>query len=156
MLEFIGSNIRGIRLQHFCLIVSVFVGFLLAYISGVNYRLPLRFISQRFAFDSLEGNKCEHPWPQMEEIANLDFVKINKTNGNRTETIREFKYTAIPNAPMYWADKVSLDQVKDAPVCGFDGKCLEEDSNKGRASICYKPVKLIENATSFEVLCEDF
>ena len=68
----------------------------------------------------------------MEEIANLDFVKINKANGNKTATIREFMYTAIPNAPMYWPGEVPLDQVKDVPVCGFDGKCLEEDSNKGR------------------------
>ena len=92
----------------------------------------------------------------MEEIADFDFVEINKTNGNRTETIREFRYTAIPNAPMYWPGEIPLDQLKDIPVCGFDGNCLEEGSTKGRRSACNKPVKLMENATSFEVLFENF
>ena len=67
----------------------------------------------------------------MEEVADLDFTEIKKINDNGTETIWEFKYTAIPNVPMYWPHKVALHQVKDVPVCGFDGKCPEEDSNKG-------------------------
>ena len=68
----------------------------------------------------------------MEEVADLNFIEIKKKNDNETETTWEFKYTAIPNAPMYWPRKVALHQVKDVPVCGFDGKCPEEDSNKGR------------------------
>lgn len=45
-LDFIGSNITDIRLQHFCifaatLLLPFFDGFLLACISGANYRLSL-------------------------------------------------------------------------------------------------------------------
>ena len=68
----------------------------------------------------------------MEEVADLDFTEMKKINDNGTETIWGFKYTAIPNVSMYWPRKVALHQVKDVPVCGFDRKCPEEDSNKGR------------------------
>ena len=89
----------------------------------------------------------------MEEIADLNFVKKNTTNGNGTVTTREFQYTPIKNAPLYWP--IPLDQVKDVPVCGFDGKCPEDDSNKGRLNICNKPMELLERATTVEGLCED-
>lgn len=91
----------------------------------------------------------------MEEIADLNFVKENITKGNRTLTKREFRYKPIKDASMYWPGEVPLDQVKDSPVCGFDGKCPEDNSNKGRLSICNKPVELLEVATTIDVLCED-
>ena len=144
-------------LKVFALLLPLFVGLLLAYISGVKSQIVfiIKNIYQTITFDSLVGNKCEHPWPQMEEIADLDFVKINKTNGNGTVTTRIFKYTALPNAPIYWPGEVPLDQVKDVPLCGFDGQCPEEDSNKGRLNICNKPIKFLEKATSLKVLFED-
>ena len=83
----------------------------------------------------------------MEEIADLSFVKKNITNDNVTETTREFQYRAIANAPMYWPGEVPLHQVKDILVCGFDGKCPESDSNKGRLNIRNKPIKSLERAT---------
>ena len=95
----------------------------------------IKSISSGLTFDISAGNKCEHPWPQMEEIADLNFVKKNMTNGNVTKTTREFQYTARENAPMYWPGEVPLHQVKDVPVCGFDGKCSEDDSNKGRLNV---------------------
>ena len=83
----------------------------------------------------------------MEEIADLNFVKKTITTGNVTETTREFQYRAITNAPMYWPGEVPLHQVKDVPVCGFDGKCPENNSKKGRSNTFNKSVKLLENAT---------
>ena len=68
----------------------------------------IKNISQAIAFDSLVGNKYEHPWPQMTEIADLDFAKTYKPNDNGTETTRIFKYTAISNAPIYWPGEVML------------------------------------------------
>ena len=91
----------------------------------------------------------------MEEIADLNFVNKNITKGNRTLTIREFRYKPIKGAPMYWPGEVPLDQVKDSPVCGFDGKCPEDDSNKGRLNICNKAMELLEIENAIEVLCED-
>lgn len=38
-----------------------------------------------------------------------------------------FKYTPIPNASMYWPNGMNLEDIKDAPRCGFDGsRCVKE------------------------------
>ena len=91
----------------------------------------------------------------MEEIADLDFVKENITKGNGTVTIREFRYKPIKDASVYWPGEIPLNQMKDVPLCGFDAKCPEENSNKGRLNICNKPIKLLEKTTSLKMLCED-
>ncbi|XP_057310998.1 atrial natriuretic peptide receptor 1-like isoform X2 [Hydractinia symbiolongicarpus] len=67
------------------------------------------------------GKKSNHEckFPAMEAIGDLQL-------GHEKEEWL-FEYTPIPNAPMYWPNGMNLEDIKDAPRCGFDGsRCVKE------------------------------
>ena len=74
----------------------------------------------------------------MEALGDFDLKKQNTTTVvNGTEVVKEgwkFEYVELPNAPLYWPGPVPLKDVRDEPLCGFDGQqCQKEkkDSLKG-------------------------
>ena len=72
------------------------------------------------------GPSCKYPFPKMEPIGDLQLLRENKTvkgdNGTITyEKEWQFNYQPIPGAKMYWPGNKRLEEIRDEPICGFDG-----------------------------------